>query len=609
MRLIWLLLLLSSSTLSAQELSLKGKVVDEKGTPLSGASVNLKGTPTSGLTDTSGIFQLRISKLPATLVVNSVGFVREEYKVSETDISREIIISLSKSEAKMEEVVVVGYASERRVAAHSFSTASTALKGKVAGVAVASPSIRIRGYSKEMVFKTGRKESESLVATDKAVASVPNVKAKLLTAGELSDFKKWKLWNNYNADEFKRWSRHWGMTAKTRFCVQVQNEGHKALAGQTVYLLNQAKDTVWQTVTDNTGKAELWASFSDTTENKKAQYSIVCGQSIVWSPTAFENGVNRIVLKTNCNSSNNVDIAFVVDATGSMADEIQYLQAELKDIAEKVTSRFSDVQFKWGSVFYRDETDAYVTRHLPLQKGATPLIEFINEQSAGGGGDFPEAVDAALNTALDSLGWSGEARSRILFLVLDAPPHDEAKDRMNQLVIKAAKKGVRIVPIVGSGIDKSTEYLMRCIALATNGSYVFLTDDSGIGGKHIKPTTDEFKVELLNDLLQRVIEEMIYLPACNAAEPLVRTTADSVKQIVKVQLFPNPTSGRLTLRSSQPLAEVYLTDFAGKILFRITNQTNNQYTADLSNYPSGTYLIKYLVKEKGWGSEKILVVH
>ncbi|RYF84410.1 MAG: VWA domain-containing protein, partial [Chitinophagaceae bacterium] len=350
--------------------------------------------------------------------------------------------------------------------------------------------------------------------------------------------------------------------------------------------------------------------FNDTANTKQNSYTLVCGQNIIWSPSTFENGVNRIVLKTGCNSSNIVDIAFVVDATGSMSDEIQYLQAELKDIAEKVTTRFADVQFKWGSVFYRDHSDAYLTRHLPLQNGATPLIEFINRQSADGGGDFPEAVDEALKTALDSLGWSREARSRILFLVLDAPPHDDAKDRMNELVIKAAKKGIRIVPVVGSGIDKSTEYLMRCIALATNGSYVFLTDDSGIGGKHIKPTTDEFKVELLNDLLQRLIGEMIFLPACNAAETFVqRTAADSAKQILKVQLFPNPTSGKVTLRASQTLEQVYLTDFAGKILFRFNNQNGTQYTTDLGNYPSGTYLVKYFVKEKGWGSEKILLVH
>ncbi|RYF84735.1 MAG: hypothetical protein EOO03_14370, partial [Chitinophagaceae bacterium] len=305
MRLFCLMLLLVSSTLSAQKMTLSGKIVDDKGMPLRSASVNLKGTATSALTDTSGIFHLRILKLPATLEVNSIGFGMKEYKVSETDTSREIIITLAKREMEMAEVVVVGYASERRLAAPIISSSSAALSGRVRGIAVAG-STSFRSFSKKMAVRTTEKESEKPVAADKSIKSFPDAKAKLLTAGELSDFKKWKLWNNYNAAEFKRWSRHWGMAAKTRFCVQVQNEGHKALAGQTVYLLNQANDTIWQTVTDNTGKAELWASFSDTIENKKAQYSIACGQSIVWSPTAFENGVNRIVLKTGCSASNNV---------------------------------------------------------------------------------------------------------------------------------------------------------------------------------------------------------------------------------------------------------------------------------------------------------------
>src|SRR5690606_18417442 len=117
-----------------------------------------------------------------------------------------------------------------------------------------------------------------------------------------------------------------------------------------------------------------------------------------------------------------------------------------------------------------------------------------------GGGDYPEAMDIALDTAINALSWSENARSRILFLVLDAPPHQgqEVNDRLQRLIHQAAEKGVRIVPIGASGIDKSTEYLMRALALGTNGTYAFLTDHSGIGNPHIKPTTDSYDVETLN---------------------------------------------------------------------------------------------------------------
>ena len=68
-------------------------------------------------------------------------------------------------------------------------------------------------------------------------------------------------------------------------------------------------------------------------------------------------------------------------------------------------------------------------------------------------------------------------------------------------------KGIKIIPIVASGANKNVEFLMRYFSVATNGTYVFLTDDSGIGNPHIKPTTDDFKVEKLNDLIVRLIEK------------------------------------------------------------------------------------------------------
>jgi hypothetical protein len=82
-------------------------------------------------------------------------------------------------------------------------------------------------------------------------------------------------------------------------------------------------------------------------------------------------------------------------------------------------------------------------------------------------------------------------------------------DEYRALTLRAAAKGIRIVPIVASGIDKSTEFLMRLTAIATNGTYVFITDDSGIGDDHLEASVGEFEVEFLNNLLVRVVGEMV----------------------------------------------------------------------------------------------------
>ncbi len=76
-------------------------------------------------------------------------------------------------------------------------------------------------------------------------------------------------------------------------------------------------------------------------------------------------------------------------------------------------------------------------------------------------------------------------------------------------LIKAAEKGIKIIPITASGIDKTTEYLMRSFAILTNGSYVFITDDSGVGNDHLEPTIGEFEIEKLNDLMVRLVGENV----------------------------------------------------------------------------------------------------
>jgi hypothetical protein len=391
-----------------------------------------------------------------------------------------------------------------------------------------------------------------------------------------------------------------------RYCVQIQNKDYKAIVGEKVFLINTSThDTAWSAISDNTGKAELWANFG-ATDSSMYSYDIICRRDTLHSPVTFENGVNQIILKTSCAHSDMADIAFVVDATGSMGDEISYLQNELTDVIKNVADKNRDVTLYTGAVFYRDSLDDYLTRYIDFQKESAPLMKFINEQTAKGGNDFPEAVDDALTTALDSMHWHSDARAKIIFLILDAPPHDGANDKMQQLMRRSAAMGVRIVPIVCSGIDESTEYIMRSLALATNGSYVFLTDDSGIGDEHILPTTDDFKVELLNDLLQRVIAEMVFMPPCNKEKSAMPVTTNNHAKVV---VYPNPSQGQIQIKTDEVIKELYVTDFTGKVLEKPDARLKTQvWQIDLSKYPSGTYLIRYFTEQKGWGTTKMLLM-
>jgi primase-polymerase (primpol)-like protein len=92
---------------------------------------------------------------------------------------------------------------------------------------------------------------------------------------------------------------------------------------------------------------------------------------------------------------------------------------------------------------------------------------------------------------------------------LDAPPHYEPQvlDELKSSVKALSEKGIKLIPISASGVDKATEFLMRMVSIATNSTYVFITNDSGIGNDHIEASVGEYEVEYLNELMLRLIEE------------------------------------------------------------------------------------------------------
>lgn len=303
-----------------------------------------------------------------------------------------------------------------------------------------------------------------------------------------------------------------------------------------------------------------------------------------------------------------VDVAFVVDATGSMGDEINYLQAELLDVVNRVKEGLPGVDLQLGSVFYRDQNEEYLTRVQPFSSNTDEVMKFMEAQYASGGGDYPEAVEAAMEAALDSLQWRDDASTRLLFLVLDAPPHQEEENRkrMQVAVTKAAMQGIQIIPVSCSGVDKSTEYLLRSMALATNGTYTFVTDHSGIGNAHIEPSTDSYEVEFLNDVLVRLTIERSQLATCSEPVADVELPQMEEPEDRKWEYYPNPTSGPLSLRFDDPEGMLYLADAHGKLLLQ--RPANEDFDMNLSAYPAGTYWLRHQAADGAWTQGQVLLL-
>ncbi len=331
----------------------------------------------------------------------------------------------------------------------------------------------------------------------------------ILTAGEWSDLNNWDFWNNLLSNqEYYDDVNKWKLKKIKRYSFLVVDKNEAVVANAEISLLSDQGE-VWKTKTDNSGKATLW---SDLEINEiTAHIKFEGTEDFVSGVNTYTEGINKVVLNNTINNKKIVDLYFAVDATGSMGDEIDYLKAELNNVIERIKQNNPSLEMRFGSVFYRDEGDEYITSPFPFTSNEASLISFISDQSANGGGDFPEAVHAALDVAITQNSWNDNASSRVLFLLLDAPPHyrQDVISSLESNLIKAAEKGIKIIPITASGIDKATEYLMRSFAILTNGTYVFITDDSGVGNDHLEPTIGEFEVEKLNDLLVRLVSEYV----------------------------------------------------------------------------------------------------
>jgi hypothetical protein len=201
------------------------------------------------------------------------------------------------------------------------------------------------------------------------------------------------------------------------------------------------------------------------------------------------------------------DLAIVLDTTGSMGDEIAYLRSELRAILAALRRGHPDLDIRLALIAYRDLGDHYVTRTYDFTGDEDGMQEDLAAQSAGGGGDYPEAMDQAMARAM-ALDWRPNA-VRSLLLVADAPPHDENVDATWAAAEAARAARIQIVPVAASGVGDTAEYVMRAMAAATQSRYLFLTDDSGIGNAHAEPAIDCYLVTRLDRLVRRVLDGQI----------------------------------------------------------------------------------------------------
>jgi hypothetical protein len=428
-------------------------------------------------------------------------------------------------------------------------------------------------------------------ADDESLPDEPEQRAGQLTAGEWSDLKNWNFWLRSIDTAFLTYHKNWKYNFEDRYSVNVVGSENQPIADAQVRLLATDGTLVWESRTDNHGNAELWSGLFGAKYNNLVFKVLHQGKSYDFkNAKTFKTSVNTLKINASCSNSVGLDIAFVVDATGSMGDEIAYLKSEVVDVIRRVKMNNQSLAIRTASVFYRDFTDDYVTRIFPFGKSLKQNLAFIRNQSAGGGGDFEEAVPEGLEAGIDSLQWSENALARIMFLILDAPPHltPENIQKLHRLTQKAAQKGIRIIPITASGIDKNVEYLMKTLGVTTGGTYVFLTDDSGIGGSHIKATTEKHEIEHLNDLMVRLIKEATDTETCRRIAEKASTGGDALLD-TQFKLSPTPASTTIYIDMKNDMESLRITNVHGQIMEDLYDLKAGTKEIAVNTWASGVY--------------------
>lgn len=350
-------------------------------------------------------------------------------------------------------------------------------------------------------FHGGASSSESGVpgGGENGEETLPSIPAGQLTCSALDDNKYYDYWKSLaNSTQegkgvFQEYKENFAFNTYNRFNLTVKN-------GKNIKV--KIKDEDCSAYVDNLSKVNLFPSETKETYEVEISYKDSSDTSQTITKTVTDG--EEIDLENTFALSNRLELMFVIDATGSMGDEIDYLKAEIDDVISRVKEEKNDANIYLAILMYRDEGDEYVTRYSDFTLDIASQQNFLKQQSANGGGDFEEAVDVALTEAINKQ-WTPSA-TKLLFHVADAPSHDKDVSTWNLAVKKAAENGIKIVTVASSGIDKKTEYFFRSQSLLTSGQYVYLTNHSGIGGDHLEPTIqEELVVEYLNDCLVRLV--------------------------------------------------------------------------------------------------------
>jgi Mg-chelatase subunit ChlD len=212
--------------------------------------------------------------------------------------------------------------------------------------------------------------------------------------------------------------------------------------------------------------------------------------------TLIETESNSSIQNVISSDASYVELVFVLDTTGSMGGLLEGAKTKIWGIVNDIMQKRHNqsIHVRVGLVAFRDRGDAYLTKVTPLSENLDDVYAELMALRAEGGGDTPEDVRTAMKVALSEIKWSKSTSkvSQIMFLVGDAPPHEDYLEVPSTLTtVKLAQRKGIIVNAIQCGTLSETTAPWRDIAQYGGGEYFAIAQNGGV-----QVVTTPYDVEL-----------------------------------------------------------------------------------------------------------------
>lgn len=413
-----------------------------------------------------------------------------------------------------------------------------------------------------------------------------------LKAGFSDDNKQY----GYFIDFLSKYSyvKHKTLDVGERIILSVKDSNDRPVPNAQVTIKAKGKPV-------STGKT--WADgtflfFPSLTKGKNTSYEAdVNIQGTHLTKTIDRNGVRHVDFTFNdarqLTSPVPLDIVFILDTTGSMGEEILRLKQtiELINLNLSAVSPAPDIRF--GMVLYKDKGDEYRTHVIPLTRDLSQFQSRLNDVRAGGGGDTPEDLEAALDDALNSMTWNDKG-IRLGFIITDAPPqfYDDQTFTYAKAAMAAKQKAIKLYSVGTGGLPLEGEYVLRQISQFTSAAYIFLTygekgeSDGGSPGSVSHHSGNNFQTDKLETIIIRFAKnELAHL----SDKPL--TVQDEYFQAVTIPDEPKDE----TLKKLFEKAATQLVDYASIEMKPETPTAVLPIVSDKGNATTGEYFTEQMM--------------